>query len=398
MDPKETNVNQENISDEAKELAKAISPIMKEEVKEWTKSLKEAQEETSKVLKEVQDEMKTLKLNSKKDSEEVDENLVKTIIVNTFKQVKKLGVSSEEQFKEVFEAQVKETYQNTATAWDGAEFVFEQFSKDVYAIFEKFDLVKELNQINITGTSINLPRYDWGVEAYYVDEGWNFTASKGGTWNLKIDVYKLGALITFTDEMLKDGMTVPTLYKLIITEIGVKFAGLIENEVLNGTTKILGVLPYTWINEKVSTATSFANISENDILDADAEIDDKYDINPENKVAVMLKATFNSFRQERDANGVLVYPELRNKTPEMLGYRVIKSKKMPAQATNAVGVLLGNFKDFYYYLSKEEFSSEMWYLNGDFQWGKKSLRVDQRKGWAPKDIKAFAVVKIWTVV
>jgi len=74
-------------------------------------------------------------------------------------------------------------------------------------------------------------------------------------------------------------------------------------------------------------------VTENDILDADALIEDKYDINPENKVAVMLKSTFNAFRQKRDANGNLVYPELRDKIPSMLGYRVIRSSKMPAQAS-----------------------------------------------------------------
>jgi len=113
---------------------------------------------------------------------------------------------------------------------------------------------------------------------------------------------------------------------------------------------------------KTSTATTFATVTENDILDADALIEDKYDINPENKVAIMLKATFNSYRQKRDANGVLLYPELRDKVPSMLGYRVIKSSKMPAEASTKVAVLLGNFKDFYYYISRSGFSSEMGYL------------------------------------
>lgn len=378
---------------ETKELAKELAPIISETVKE---EMVESQKSINEKMESMETEIKELTLNSKKTASNGDEKetMLKSIIVNTFKQVQKMGVSSEAQFKEVFNAQIKETYQNTETATDGAEFVFEQFSKDVYAIFEKFDLVNELNQLNITWATINLPKYDWGVEAYYVDEGGNFTGSKGDTGNLKLDVYKLGALITFTDEMLSDGMTVPTLYNLIIQEVWVKFAGLIENEILNGATKIKWVLPFAGILVKTSTATTFATVTENDILDADALIEDKYDINPENKVAIMLKATFNSYRQKRDANGVLLYPELRDKVPSMLGYRVIKSSKMPAEASTKVAVLLGNFKDFYYYISRSGFSSEMGYLTWDFQGGKKSLRVDQRKWGAPKDIKAFAVVKI----
>ena len=378
---------------ETKELAKELAPIISETVKE---EIKETSKETNEKIESMEKEMKELRLNSKKVAKGSDEadDLAKSVIVNIFKQVQKMGVSSEAQFKEVFDAQVKETYQNTQTATDWTEFVFEQFSKDVYSIFEKFDLVNELNQLDITGTTINLPRYDWGVEAYYVDEGGNFTNSKGDTSNLKLDVYKLGALITFTDEMLSDWMTVPTLYNLIIQEVWVKFAWLIENEILNGEDKIKWVLPYAKINKKTSTATAFADVTENDILDADALIEDKYDINPENKVAVMLKSTFNAFRQKRDANGNLVYPELRDKIPSMLGYRVIRSSKMPAQASWKAAVLLSNFKDFYYYISRNGFSAEMGYMTGDFQSGKKSLRIDQRKGWAPKDIKAFCAVVI----
>ena len=67
---------------------------------------------------------------------------------------------------------------------------------------------------------------------------------------------------------------------------------------------------------------------------------------------------------------------------------------MPAEASGAIAVLLGNIKDFYYHISKQGFSSEMGYITGDFQWGKKSLRVDRRDWGAVKDAKAFAVIKI----
>jgi len=97
-----------------------------------------------------------------------------------------------------------------------------------------------------------------------------------------------------------------------------------------------GILTNTGIKVVTSTATSFAGITEADLLDADALIDDKYNINPANKVAVMLKSTFNSLRQKRDANGVLLYPELRDKVPTLIGYRVLTSSKMPTQATAAI--------------------------------------------------------------
>ena len=348
-------------------------------------------------MKDIEDEVKSLKNAVKVSKEDTDKNekaLVKKAVVNVFKSIKKFGVASEEQFKEIFDAEIKATFQNTETATDGAEFVFDEFSKDVYAIFEKFELAKELSEIKITGKSITLPRYDGGTECYYVDEGGDYTSSKASTSNLKIDVYKLGALVTFTDEMLSDDMTTDTLYSLIIDEIGVKYAGKIEDEVLNWTTKILGILPYAGINSKTSTSTTFGGITENDLLDSDALINDKYDINPNNKVAVMLKATFNKLRQKRDANGILVYPELRDANPTILNHRVIKSSKMPAEASWETAILLGNIKDFYYFISIGGFSSEMGYLSWDFKAGKKTLRIDQRKGWVPKDIKAFCKLVI----
>jgi len=134
---------------ETKELAKELAPIISETVKE---EMVESQKSINEKMESMETEIKELTLNSKKTASNGDEKetMLKSIIVNTFKQVQKMGVSSEAQFKEVFNAQIKETYQNTETATDGAEFVFEQFSKDVYAIFEKFDLVNELNQLNIT--------------------------------------------------------------------------------------------------------------------------------------------------------------------------------------------------------------------------------------------------------
>lgn len=386
--------NLEKIIGEAlqKELPQVVSTVVEAKVKEATAGDKEE-------IEALKTEVKTLR--DAKGSEMVhDEKIAKSILVNTFKKVKKFGVASEEQFGEIFDAEIKAAYQNESTATEWKEFVFELFSKDVYAIFDKYNLVSELRTINITGKSINLPKYDGGVEAYWLDEGGNFTASKGATGNLKIDVYKLGVLVGLTDEMLADDMTNDTLYALIVEEAWVKFAAKIEDELLNGnnsTGKMKGILTNPGIKVVTSTATSFGAITEADLLDADALIDDKYNINPANKVAVMLKSTFNSLRQKRDANGVLLYPELRDATPTLIGYRVLTSSKMPAQATNAIWVLFGNIADFYYHISRQGFSSEMGYIDGDFQGGRKSLRIDRRDGWAVKDANAFAVVKIGTV-
>jgi len=391
MTPEELKAFQENF---LKELGITMDSIMDEKL---SAKLAEMNTDSAKSLDDMKEEIKKLSkgLETNELKGEGAEEKAKSIIVNTFKKVKKFNVGSEEQFAEILNEEVKATFQNEGTAGDGAEFVFGLFSKDVYSIFEQFDLVKELSALPINATSITLPRYDGWTEAYWLDEGSNYTPSKGTTWSIKVDIYKLGALITLTDEMLSDDMTTETLYKLIIKEVWVKFAGKIEDEVLNWTGgKMEGILTNANVKVVTSTATAYKDITENEILDADAEIDTKYNINKNNNIVVMLKSTFNKLRQKRDANGVLVYPELRQANKSIFDYRVVLSNKMPAESTGKAGLLFGNIKDFYYYITKQDFSAEMGHIAGDFQSGKKSLRIDKRIGWKVKDWKAFAKVVI----
>lgn len=388
------------MSFDVKEVAESLAPIVSETVKS---EVTDATAPMAEEIKNLSTEVVSLKEKMATSSATKDANavkLAKQAVVSIFKAVKTENIQDEAQFSKAFDAIVKETYQNTVTATDGAEFVFEQFEKDVYAIFEQYPLLNELNTLQLLqGKSITLPTYDGGVTAYWIDEGANFTASKADTGSIKVDIYKLGALVSLTDEMLEDDMTTDTLYSLIIQEAGTKFALKLENEVLNGnqtTGKMKGILTDTSIPALTTTVTSFGAITDVHFWDADALIDEKYDINPGNKIAVMKKATKNKLITQRDTNGNLVFPELRD--TGMIGdYRVVTARSMPAQATGAVGVLLGNVADFYRHVNRKGFNAEMGYLNGDFQGGKKTLRIERRDGGRAIDINAFAVIKIGTV-
>lgn len=325
--------------------------------------------------------------------------MAKSAIVNLFKSIKANDVSSEEQFQKAFDSVIKETYQNTTTATDGAEFVFEQFERDVYAIFEQYPLLNELNTLRLLkGKKITLPRYDGGVGAYFIGEGSTFTASKADTGDISVDIYKLGALVTLTDEMLEDDMTTETLYNLILQEVGVKFANKLENEVLNGDgTYFGGILANAGLVESATTATKVTEITDVDFYAADGLIDEKYDINPSNKVAIMKKSTRNALITARDSvGGNLLFPDL--KSTNMIGdYRIVTARSMPTIATGAVAILVGNVKDFYYHVSRKGFTSEMGYLANDFRDGKKSVRCERRDGGEVKDINAFVAITMGTV-
>ena len=398
------------MDDNTKAIVAGLAPILEKSVEEKVeagmKTVQESAEKGAEKMEAIEKDVAELKTSTKKiadgDDAEAKEKLAKTAIVNIFKGVKTKAIQTEAQFKEHFDAVIKETFQNTGNTGtpatgEGAEFVFEQFERGVYSIFEQYPLLNELNTLQLAkGTSITLPTYDGGVEAYWIDEGANFTASKAGTGSIKTDIYKLGALVTFTDEMLEDDMTVDTLYSLVIREAGVKFANKLEDEILNGnqtTGKMKGILTTSSLQNVAASGTAVTSISDVEFANADAEIDEKYDINPNNKVAVMKKATKNSLMIKRDANGNLVFPTLRQ-TGEIMGYRVVTARSMPATTTGNVAVLLGNFKDFYRHVNRKGFTSEMGHISGDFQAGKKTVRIERRDGGQPIDKDAFATITL----
>lgn len=355
----------------------------------------------AKDLKNIEMEVKKLKTSMEKENlASLDEKDAKEIITKTFKEAYQNWVTSEKQFGEILEANVKATYQNTVTATDGLEFVFGQFSKDVFYILEKFDLIKELNFKKIKGKSITIPTYAGGVEAYWIEEGNKYTKSKANTGNIKIDLKKLGAMVSFTDEMLSDDMTSQTLYSIIIEDIGVKFAGKIENEVLNGEQN--GAIKWILTEDGlqvVEVTGKVTNITDNHLIDADSLIADEFDINPNNNIAIMSKYTLSKLKQLRDANGNLTYPELRDKVPTFLNRRVVKSNKMPVNNVTTdtawkVAIIFGNLKDFYWAFEKWNFEAVRGFADGDFESGKQTLRVSDFKGWRCKTVKAFSVIKL----
>lgn len=388
---------------DTKAVVEELTSVIKENNdasdKKHAEAIAEMETKHADKMKEISDTVLDLKKAGVANPKGINESKAKSVIVNVLKQAHKNNITNEGAFGEILDAEIKATYQNEATATEGAEFVFDVFEKSVYSIFAKFDLVAELSTINlIKGKSITLPRYDGGATAYWISEGGNFTLSKGATDDVKVDIEKLGALVTFSDEMLEDDMTTETLFNLVIKEIGVKFALKIEDEVLNGTSsKMEGILTNTDVNVETSTATSFGAITGLDVSNADGQISTMYDINPANKIAVMKKSTRNALRETVNVNGTYVFPELRGSNPMLREYRVVLSDNMPSEATAAVGILLGNVKDFYYHVARRGFTSQMGHIAGDFQAGKQTLRVDRRDGGAVKDGNAFAVIKIGTV-
>ena len=395
-------MNEEQLKKLQEAIIKALWEKITDEVKKQVEELAQKSIEENKTnLEDIKDEVKKLKDSINKENlANLDEKDAKEIIAKTFKDAYVSWITTEKQFWEILDSNVKATYQNTITATDGLEFVFEQFSNDVFYILEKFDLVKELNFKKIKWKSISLPTYDGWVEAYWLDEWATYTKSKWKTWTVKIDLKKLGAMVSFTDEMLSDDMTLQTLYSIIIEDIGIKFAWKIEEWVISWaqTAAIKWILTETWLTE-VAVTWKVENITDNHLVEADSSIADEFDINPNNNIAIMSKYTLGKLKMLRDANGNLTYPELREKVPIFLNRRVVKSNKIPVKdkATDVAGkvaVIFGNLRDFYWMFEKWNFEAVRGYADWDFESGKQTLRVSDFKGWKCKTIKAFSAIKL----
>lgn len=367
---------------ETKELETLTNSIV-ENVKS---SVAEMQKETETQISDIKEEVKWLKAYMQKDAKaNLDVKEAHAVIATSFKQAYLNGVTSEAGFNSIFDANIKATYQNTITATDGKEFVFDLFSRDVFYVFERNEVVKELNAKRVNGKSITLPTYDGGVEAYWVGEGEPYTQSKWNTGEVKVELKKLGALVTFTDEMLADDMTTETLYWLIVEDVAVKFAKKTENGIINGEGGYAGIL--TAANLNTTTVSSLDAITDADIVTAKNKITNGYKGNNDGDIIIATPAVYTALEVMRDVNGNLTYPELRNEG-KLFRRRVLQSDVLPA----TVGLIFGNIRDFYWALERWDYEAVMGYDIGDFQQGKKSLRVSERKWGAPKTGKAFSVI------
>ena len=365
------------MNEELQKITETIVSNVKESVSEMNK-------ETEQKIADIKEEIKGLKAYKAWQSE-ISEKSAKEVIVKTFRDVFKAGITSEEWFNSALDNNIKATYQNTVTATDWKEFVAELFSRDVFYYMEKNPVNAELTYRRLNGKSILLPFYDWGVEAYWVDEWAAYTASKWNTGNTKVEMKKLWVLVTFTDEMLADDSTTETLYNLIIEDAAVRIAAKTEDAVINWSWTFAGIIGATGVGE-VSIA-NLANITYDNLVDLETAVE--YDYNNDNNIALMSKATLGQLRKLRDTNWVLTFPTLTDRVPTLMWRRVVKTKALPA----TVWIIFWNLKDGYYAFERWDYEAVMGYVDGDFKAWKQSLRISERKGWAPKSGKFFAVLK-----
>lgn len=380
------------VDEKTKAFVKSVAPIIKEQVDE---GIKAAKEEDQKTFDEVMAELKAIREEKRKILEKngVDQSVKEKIMVETFKAVAGQAQVSEEQFKQAFQNATKAAFNSESTAGEGAEFVFTQFEEDVLNVMKTYNLVNELNIFPIKGTELKLPKGINNIVTNWVWEGTTIGKSKVGSAFVTINTYKAACLVPFTEELLKDNMTTPKYYEMVVKMIGESQAAFLEDQVLNGTdaTRVEGVL----VNTSVGTATLPAGVTtlrgataaqlDDLLVDVDSTIGAEYQANQENQVIVMSKYVRNIYKKAKTSTGAYMFPELRTSNPELDSCRVLISHKAPMQnqaadVAGATAFVRGDFKSFFGLVSAEDLVLTRGYADGDFEADLQSVKARKRYG------------------
>lgn len=345
-------------------------------------------------IEEVKAELKKMNLTAKEVSPEAKELVAKTAIVDGFK-----ALSKGQNFDNAVNASVKAMSEGTDT--EGAEFVFDQFEKDVIRVINNYDVLALTRAWNIIkGDKIVFPKKNGSVTAYIVGEGAEITESEMVTGNITIDIYKVATLTELTNELLDDAMTIPELYSLLVEDVAEQVAALREDLVLGGTgsSQPRGITATSGINTVSLAATKkVSDVTDANLVDVITKAAKKFKRG--NPVWIMSQYTYGKLMALKTTDGYPLYPELRNfSSPSLMGRRVIisdSSKIVQDLATDialAVSIIFGDMQ-YFYSVNRKGTTFEKGLLTNSFRDDKSAFRSITRFGGGVSQPAAFTVLK-----
>ncbi|MFZ3233268.1 MAG: phage major capsid protein [Patescibacteria group bacterium] len=404
MDPKEKAMADALVKALETALPEAVETAVSAEVGKSTAEIKTAQEDIKKQIGELSVAVKMGGTKSEDTGAKVKK--AHAVIANAFRKIHSGKIASESAVGEIVDAEIKAAFMNEGTATEGAEFVFGEFDRSVFMMLKNYPLINELDFVNIKSNSITLPTFLNTTQANWTDEGVTITPSKGTTGKVIYNVKKLSALVPVTDEMFEDNMTDEDLFNLIVKAASNMHAGALEDAVINGAAgKVDGIIPHAETvtvsiatgNTTLRAATAAA--TDDALVDLEASIAPEYETTPGNLVAIMSKYTLSQYKKKKNANGQIMYPELRDKDPMLLGkYRVILSSKMPVQnqagdVAGAKHTIIGDVKTYFRMIRRRGLTGTQGFATGDFESGRQSIKVEQRLCGGPITGLGYAVLK-----
>lgn len=382
-------------------VEKAVSKATSEITAKYEAKLTEAND----TIKTLGDEVNKIKAfaNSSEARKKDFDNALDEATVQIFKEVNANASVSESQFEEMKKAigtKVLAEGDLTGTPTDSGAGVnvFEKFEKDLIYEIEKFEAIKEFKNVNLEkGVKVTWTIATNGITATFVDEKGMPTASEPTFDTVSIDIKKIIALITLTQELEEDQMTTPQLYKLILEFAGEAIAELLESELFGGDgTAFVGVFNLPGANSyKLLATKTISDITEADMLLIEQKVNHK-----DRKKASWIISDFGRYILAglRDGAGNKIYPNILDQNPTIWGRKVLVSDygaEVQDASTNLVDktfLAFGNLKK--YLIAHRTGTTVDKGFYGD-NWAKEmaSIKVRKRAGMGSLDDTAFVVAE-----
>ena len=347
------------------------------------KKFAQLQEKTVAELEEVKSELKKYALATKTGSESGRKAFKEAFIVSLMKDVNTNWVSNEAQFNEAV-ARTEKSFMNTTDAWEGAEYVFDQFEADILAVFDRFDVLNDVRIYNINkGDNLTLPTGENAVVTYKTSQGSPRTASEPGTWDIKMVVAKWTTMTTLSEEFFDDTMTIPDVYSFIVRCFGESQAKNAETQVLTAgnaaTDEIKGIFTDTAVLKE--TIADVDAIDDDALIEVISKAEKKFDWNESFYMSKYIKGRIMKLKT---LDGSPLYPEMRLSTPSLLGFPVKLSsvgfvQNVSEDVAGATYLMFGNL-EYYSLLRRRGLTVERGLTGANFAEDKITVKSTQRVG------------------
>lgn len=208
------------------------------------------------------------------------------------------------------------------------------------------------SQFNVVG-NLSFPVYDEGtsgIACTYQEEFVELEGKSGTFKNVTLSGYLVGALTKISKSLINN--TGFDVVSYAVNKLAEAMAVFIENEMINGTEKVKGLL--TVADSQKVTAGAANAIATDDLVELYGKIPQAY---RNNACFVMHPNTMNALRKLKDSEGnYMLCKDMRegyNYT--LLGLPVYESENMPEMATGKSAVIFADMTGYYTKLPAETF-------------------------------------------
>ena len=373
-------------------IEKVVSDTIEKSLPEIVDAVTE--KKVSELMKKSQDDIWEVKVELKKlnfaqkTSWVVGEATKQTVMVGIVKDVFQNNITTEKGFQDIADRHLK-SVMDEWTSWEGAEFVFDQFEKDVLRVLNTYEVVNAVKIYTLAKwDKITFPKSTNWITTTFKWEAVDYgTPTQPTTSEIVINIAKATTMTSMTEELLDDTMTTPDLYNLIVDFIWESQWEFVEDKILNWTLGTNATIEWILENGDVNVLTlenweTVADISDDTLVEAVMKIAKKYKKRSSNIKWTMSQYTLWKLMQLKTTDGSFLYPELRQANPKLWSYGVIISDVAPIQdatedVADATSIVLWDMK-YFTLVRRKGLTFERWYRDWDWQADIQSVKSNTR--------------------